>query len=193
MGMSRVPQAVIVEKTSILAKAKGVLTKVTYRFRNRHGEWKNNTREVYDNGNSAVAIPYDPDRGTILLTKQLRIPAFLQDGKEKLLEACAGKLEGEVPEQRMVKEIEEELGYRIDRLDRLFELYISPGAVMEKITFFTCRYSPADRVSAGGGLADEGEDIEVVEIELQKAVAMISAGQIIDAKTVILLQHLGQQ
>ncbi len=193
MGMSRVPQAVIVEKTSILAKAKGVLTKVTYRFRNRHGEWKNNTREVYDNGNSAVAIPYDPDRGTILLTKQLRIPAFLQDGKEKLLEACAGKLEGEVPEQRMVKEIEEELGYRIDRLDRLFELYMSPGAVMEKITFFTCRYSPADRVSAGGGLADEGEDIEVVEIELQKAVAMISAGQIIDAKTVILLQHLGQQ
>ncbi|MGC2809456.1 MAG: NUDIX domain-containing protein [Bradyrhizobium sp.] len=191
MGMSRVPQAVIVEKTSILAKAKGVLTKVTYRFRNRHGEWKNNTREVYDNGNSAVAIPYDPDRGTILLTKQLRIPAFLQDGKEKLLEACAGKLEGEVPEQRMVKEIEEELGYRIDRLDRLFELYMSPGAVMEKITFFTCRYSPADRVSAGGGLADEGEDIEVVEIELQKAVAMISAGQIIDAKTVILLQHLG--
>jgi len=193
MGMSRVPQTVIVEKTSTLAKAKGVLTKVTYRFRNRHGEWKDNTREVYDNGNSAVALPYDPDRGTILLSKQLRIPAFLQDGKEKMLEACAGKLEGEAPEQRMIKEIEEELGYRIDRLDRLFELYMSPGAVMEKITFFTCRYSPADQVSAGGGLADEGEDIEVVEIELQPAVAMISTGQIIDAKTVILLQHLGHQ
>ncbi len=189
--MPQVPQAVIVEKTSTLAKAKGVLTKVTYRFRSRHGEWKDNTREVYDNGNSGVALPYDPDRGTILLTKQLRIPAFLQDGKEKMLEACAGKLEGEAPEQRMIKEIEEELGYRVDRLDRLFELYMSPGAVMEKITFFTCQYSPADQVSAGGGLADEGEDIEVVEIDLQKAVAMISAGQIIDAKTVILLQHLG--
>jgi nudix-type nucleoside diphosphatase (YffH/AdpP family) len=189
--MPQVPQAVIVEKTSALAKAKGVLTKVTYRFRSRHGEWKDNTREVYDNGNSGVALPYDPDRGTILLTKQLRIPAFLQDGKEKMLEACAGKLEGEAPEQRMIKEIEEELGYRVDRLDRLFELYMSPGAVMEKITFFTCQYSPADQVSAGGGLADEGEDIEVVEIDLQKAVAMISAGQIIDAKTVILLQHLG--
>ena len=190
IDMPQVPQAVIVEKTSTLAKAKGALTKVAYRFRNRHGEWKDNTREVYDNGNSAVVLPYDPDRGTILLTKQLRIPAFLQDGKETMLEACAGKLEGEAPEQRMIKEIEEELGYRIDRLDRLFELYMSPGAVMEKITFFTCRYSPADRVSAGGGLADEGEDIEVVEIELQKAIAMISAGQIIDAKTVILLQHL---
>jgi GDP-mannose pyrophosphatase NudK len=191
--MPQVSQAVIIEKTSTLAKAKGTLTKVIYRFRNRQGEWKDNTREVYDNGNSAVAIPYDPCRGTILLTKQLRIPAFLQDGKEKMLEACAGKLEGDAPEQRMIKEIEEELGYRIDRLDRLFELYMSPGAVMEKITFFTCRDSPADRVSAGGGLADEGEDIEVVEIGLQKAVAMISAGQIIDAKTVILLQHLAHQ
>ena len=110
-----------------------------------------------------------------------------------MLEACAGKLEGEAPVQRMIKEIEEELGYRIDRLDRLFELYMSPGAVMEKITFFTCRYSPADKVSAGGGLADEGENIEVVEIDLQQAVAMISTGQIIDAKTVILLQHLGYQ
>jgi len=191
--MPKVSQVVIVEKTSALTKAKGMLTKVTYWFRNRQGEWKDNAREVYDNGNSAVALPYDPDRGTILLTKQLRIPAFLQDGTETMLEACAGKLEGEAPEQRMIKEIEEELGYRIDRLDRLFELYMSPGAVMEKITFFTCRYSPADKVSAGGGLADEGENIEVVEIDLQQAVAMISTGQIIDAKTVILLQHLGYQ
>jgi GDP-mannose pyrophosphatase NudK len=94
------------------SQGEGGLTKVAYRFRNRHGERKDNTREVYDNGNSAVVLPYDPDRGTILLTRQLRIPAFLQDGKETILEACAGKLEGEAPEQRMVKEIEEELGYR---------------------------------------------------------------------------------
>jgi GDP-mannose pyrophosphatase NudK len=191
--MSQGSPTVIVEETSTIAKAKGVLTKVAYRFRNRHGEWKDNTREVYDNGNSAVVLPYDPDRRTILLTRQLRIPAFLQDGKETMLEACAGKLEGEAPEQRMVKEIEEELGYRIDHLDRLFELYMSPAAVMEKITFFTCSYSPADQVSAGGGLADEGEDIEVVEIELEKAVSMIGTGQIVDAKTVILLQYLGHR
>jgi nudix-type nucleoside diphosphatase (YffH/AdpP family) len=191
--MSHGSPSVIVEEKSAIAKGKGVLTKVVYRFRNRHGEWKDNTREVYDNGNSAVVLPYDPDRRTILLTRQLRIPAFLQDGKETILEACAGKLEGEAPEQRMVREIEEELGYRIDHLDRLFELYMSPAAVMEKITFFTCSYSPADQVSAGGGLADEGEDIEVVEIELEKAVSMIGTGQIVDAKTVILLQYLGHR
>jgi GDP-mannose pyrophosphatase NudK len=191
--MSQESQTVIIDKTTTLAKVRGVLMNVTYRFFNRHGEWKDNTREVYDNGNSAVVLPYDPVRGTILLTRQLRIPPFLADGRETMLEACAGKLEGEAPEQRMVKEIEEELGYRIDRLDRLFELYMTPAAVMEKITFFTCRYSPADRVSAGGGLADEGEDIEVVEIDFQKAVPMIATGQIVDAKTVILLQQLGHR
>lgn len=190
--MPQVSQTVIIEETSTLARARGVLTKVTYRFSDRHGKWQNNTREVYDNGNSAAVLPLDPDRGTVLLTRQLRIPAFLQDGRETMLEACAGKLEGDEPQPRMVKEIEEELGYRIDRLDRLFELYMSPAAVMEKITFFSCQYSPADRVSEGGGLAEEGEDIEVVEIDLRKAVSMIASGQIIDAKTVILLQHLGQ-
>jgi GDP-mannose pyrophosphatase NudK len=193
VGMARESTTVVIEKTSTLAKAKGVLMTVAYRFRNRYGEWKDNKREVYDNGNSAVVLPYDPDRGTILLTSQLRIPPFIQDNKETMLEACAGKLEGEAAEQRMVKEIEEELGYRIDRLDRLFELYMTPAAVMEKITFFTCRYSPANRLSAGGGLADEGEDIEVVEIDLRKAIQMIATGEIVDAKSVILLQHLGNQ
>jgi 8-oxo-dGTP pyrophosphatase MutT (NUDIX family) len=101
----------------------------------------------------------------------------------------AGKLEGEDPEKRMIKEIEEELGYRIDKLDQLFELYMSPASFMEKITFFTCRYSPVDKVSKGGGLADEGEDIEVTEIDLEKACAMIG-NDIVDAKTVILIQHL---
>src|SRR4051794_34013917 len=100
--MARESTTVVIEKTSTLAKAKGVLMTVAYRFRNRHGEWKDNMREVYDNGNSAVVLPYDPDRGTILLTSQLRIPPFIR--KETMLEACAGKLEGESPEQRMVKE-----------------------------------------------------------------------------------------
>ena len=108
IGMPQVSQAVFIEKTSTLAKAKGVLTRVTYRFRNRHGEWKDNTREVYDNGNSAVVLPDDPDRGTIVFDRQLRLPAFLQDGKETMIEACAGKLEDEAPEHRMIEEIEEE-------------------------------------------------------------------------------------
>jgi GDP-mannose pyrophosphatase NudK len=191
--MSKRSQAVIIEEQSVVAEAKGLLSKVTFRFRNRHGIWRNYTREVYNNGNSAVVLPYDPHRGTVLLTRQLRIPVFLQDGKESMLEACAGKLEGQAPESRMIKEIEEELGYHIERLDRLFELYMSPAGFMEKITFFSCEYSPADRISEGGGLAEEGEDIEVVEIELKDAALMIAAGEIVDAKTVILLQDLGRR
>jgi GDP-mannose pyrophosphatase NudK len=188
--MSEPSATIIIETQDVVARAKGTLTRIGYRFRDRRGEWKQNTREVYDNGDSAVVLPYDPQRGTILLARQPRIPPFLHDGRETLLEACAGKLEGEAAEPRMVKEIEEELGYRINRLDRLFELYMSPAGFMENITFFACSYSPSDRVSKGGGLAQEGEDIEVVEIEFRKAVSMIGTGEIADAKTVILLQHL---
>ena len=96
-----------------------------------------------------------------------------------------GKLDGENAEQRIVKEMQEELGYRITKVQRLFELYVSPAAIMEKIVFFTCAYSPADKVSNGGGLKEEGEDIEIVETTLPQAAAMIAAGEIIDAKTVV--------
>jgi GDP-mannose pyrophosphatase NudK len=185
-------QSVQIDECATIAKAKGVLTQVRYRFRGHRGEWKENEREIYDNGNSAVALPFDPERSTVLLARQLRMPPFLQDGRESFLEACAGKLEGEDPEKRMIKEIEEELGYRIGKLDRLFELYMSPASFMEKITFFTCRYSPADKVSKGGGLADEGEDIEVTEIDIGKASAMIG-NDIVDAKTVILIQSLNHR
>ena len=187
--MPRSSQNVLVEECATIAKANGVLTQVRYWFRNRRGDWKENKREIYDNGNSAAVLPFDPARGTVLLTRQFRMPPFLRDGRESFIEACAGKLEGETPEKRMIKEIDEELGYRIEKLDRLFELYISPAGFMEKIAFFVCRYTPADKVSEGGGLADEGEDIEVIEVELDKASAMIG-NDIVDAKTVILIQSL---
>lgn len=161
-----------------------------YEQRRRDGELQSRTREIYDNGNSAVILPYDPDRKTVLLTRQLRLPIFLQDGKAQTLEACAGKLDGEEPERRIVKEVHEELGYSVSNLERLFELYVSPAAITEKAVFFTCIYSPANRVSDGGGLKDEGEDIEVVETTLDEAAAMIAAGEIIDAKTVVLIQYL---
>jgi nudix-type nucleoside diphosphatase (YffH/AdpP family) len=173
-----------------LAQAKGKLISVTFERRTRSGDWRQGKREIYDNGNSAVILPYDPDRKTVLLTRQLRLPICLQDGAESSVEACAGKLEGEEAEKRIIKEMEEELGYRIGKVERLFELYASPAAIMEKIEYFTCAYSPADKVSEGGGLAEEGEDIEVIETTLEQAVAMIAAGEIIDAKTVILVQVL---
>jgi GDP-mannose pyrophosphatase NudK len=176
-----------------IAHDKGKLVNVSYQQRRRDGEQQRRKREIYDNGNSAVILPYDPDHKTVLLTRQLRLPVFLQDGTERTVEACAGKLDGEKAEQRIVKEMQEELGYRIAKVQPLFELYVSPAAVMEKISFFTCAYSPADKVSDGGGLKEEGEDIDVVEVTLEKAAAMIATGEIVDAKTVVLVQYLSQR
>jgi GDP-mannose pyrophosphatase NudK len=191
--MEKDSPTVRIKSTQTLAHQKGKLMLVTFEQRTRSGEWRERTREIYDNGNSAAILPYDAERGTVLLTRQLRLPIYLQDGLESSMEACAGKLDGEKPETRIVKEMEEELGYRIAKVERLFELYVSPGALMEKIVFFTCAYSPADKVSAGGGLPEEGEDIEVIETTLKQAAAMIAAGELIDAKTVILVQYLRER
>src|SRR6476646_1357615 len=176
-----------------LAHQWGKLALVTFEQRTRSGQWRERTREIYENGNSAAILPYDPRRGTVLLTRQLRLPPYLQDGLESSIEACAGKLDGEAAERRIIEEMEEELGYRIAKVERLFELYVSPGAVMEKIAFFTCAYSPADKVSEGGGLPQAGEDIEVCETTLEQAAAMIAAGELVDAKTVIHVQFLRER
>jgi nudix-type nucleoside diphosphatase (YffH/AdpP family) len=184
--------AIRIKDVQTLVHDKSKLLTVTFEQRRRGGAWQQRKREIYDNGNSAVVLPYDADRKTVLLTRQFRLPIYLQDGAVSSLEACAGKLDGERAEVRIVKEVEEELGYRIEKVERLFALYVSPAAIMEKIEFFTCAYSPADQVSEGGGLAEEGEDIEVVETTLKQAAAMVAAGEIIDAKTVILIQYLQQ-
>jgi GDP-mannose pyrophosphatase NudK len=185
--------SVRIEDMQTLSDEKGKLLNVSFEQRRRDGRWQKRTREIYDHGNAAVVLPYDSNRRTVLLTRQLRLPIFLQDGIDRSIEACAGKLEGEQAEVRMVKEIEEELGYKIKRLEGLFELYASPASLMEKITFFTCAYSPADKISDGGGLADEGEDIEVMETTLDQAAGMIKSGEIIDAKTVILIQFMNER
>ena len=184
---------VCIKGMQTLAYQRGKLALVTFDQRTRRGEWQERTHETYDNGNAATVLPYDPQRRSVLLTRQLRLPMYLQDGLESSIEACAGKLDGETAETRIIREIEEELGYRIAKVEKLFELYVSPAAVMEKIVFFTCSYSPADRISEGGGLAEEGEDIEVIETTLKEAAAMIASGEIIDAKTVILVQYLRER
>jgi GDP-mannose pyrophosphatase NudK len=176
-----------------IADEKGKLLSVSYEQRRRDGEQQSRKREIYDSGNSAVILPYDSSRKTVLLTRQLRLPIFLQDGVEQTVEACAGKLEGETAERRIVKEMQEELGYNVPTVQRLFELYVSPAAIMEKIVFFTCAYSPANQVSDGGGLKEEGEDIDVVETTLEEAAAMIRRGEIVDAKTVVLVQYLSSR
>jgi GDP-mannose pyrophosphatase NudK len=186
-------ETVHIHDVETIAQNKGKLLSVTYEQRRRDGERQRRKREIYDNGNSAVILPYDSNRKTVLLTRQLRLPIFLQDGIERTVEACAGKLDGEEAERRIVKEMQEELGYRITKVQRLFELYVSPAAVMEKIVFFTCAYSPTDKVSEGGGLKEEGEDIDVVETTLEEAAAMIGTGEIVDAKTVVLVQYLSRR
>jgi GDP-mannose pyrophosphatase NudK len=192
-AMKKESANVRIKDVETLAENKAKLMRVSFEQRTNKGEWRQRQREVYDNGNSAAILPYDPERNTVLLTRQLRLPMFLQDGLESAVEACAGKLEGESAEQRIKKEMEEELGYRIAEVERLFELYVSPGMIMEKVVFFTCAYSPTNKVSAGGGLAEEGEDIEVLERTVEQATTMIDAGEIVDAKTVILIQFLSER
>ena len=174
----------------ILSNDWSVLTKHTFELKKRDGTWEKQIRQTYDRGNGAAILPYDPERGTILLVRQFRIPAYMLGVRETLIEACAGLLDNLDPLAAIAKEAEEELGYRIHGTRQLFDLFMSPGSVTERLHLFTGTYSPADKVFAGGGAADEGEDIEVMEITLEEAVDMVADGRIIDAKTVILIQAL---
>ncbi len=175
--------------TELLCHNWGRLSRVSLDYRRRDGQWTQQTREIYDRGDGAVILPYDPRRGTVLLVRQFRLPAYLNGGRQALLEACAGLLDQDQPADCIRRETEEELGYRLDDVAELFTLYMSPGSVTERLAFFAARYSPADRLSEGGGAAGEGEDIEVVEMTLDAALAAIGRGEIVDGKTVILLQH----
>jgi nudix-type nucleoside diphosphatase (YffH/AdpP family) len=174
----------------VLSDGWGKFYKHTFELKRRDGTWDRQVREVYDRGHAAVILPYDPTRGTVLLVRQFRLPAFLNGDREPLIEACAGILEGTDPETCIRKEAEEELGYCLGSVTHVYDIYMSPGSVTEKLSFFTAEYSPSDQVSDGGGEASEGEDIEVLEMPLSNAMALVESGGIIDAKTVMLVQHL---
>ena len=166
------------------------LKRIVLDYRRGDGRWDTQTREVYERGEAATVLPYDPDRGTVLIVRQFRLPVYLASGAETMLEACAGVLDGEEdPETCIRREAEEEMGCRLRELKRLYSAYTIPGSVTEKVTFFTARYTPADRISAGGGHAGEGEDIEVVEMTLDDAFAATRDGRIVDAKTILLIQE----
>jgi nudix-type nucleoside diphosphatase (YffH/AdpP family) len=173
-----------------------VLRKATFDFRHRDGRVTREVREAYDRGNGVTILLHDPVAGMVLLTRQFRLPIFLNGHPDgMLLETAAGLLDqrGEDPEDAIRREAEEELGVRVDEVRRLFELFMSPGSVTERVTFFAATYSHEQRVSAGGGNADEGEDIEVVELTLDDALAMVERGEIDDGKAVILLQWAAMQ
>jgi len=166
------------------------LTKYTIDFKRRDGRVERQIRQVYDRGDGAVILPIDPDRQTVLLIRQFRMPVYLTDGNGFIIEACAGLLDENDPETAIRKEAEEELGYHIKEVTRILVAYGSPGSVKERLSYFLAHYTPADRISAGGGAEHEGEDIEVIELPVAEALAMVRRGEICDAKTVILLQHV---
>lgn len=176
--------------SDVLADDWATLTRHTFDYERRDGGHQRLTREIYERGDSVAVLPYDGDRRTILLTRQLRLPAFLRGDTEPMLEACAGALQDESPETCALREAREELGYALHDLERVCMAYSSPGCLTERLWGYTARYSPSDKVSEGGGARDEDEDIEVVEMALDAAFDLIASGGIIDAKTILLIQHL---
>ena len=167
-----------------------VLKTTRFDWKRRDGVWQTQEREHYDRGNGAVLLPYNPAARTVLLVRQFRLPAYLNGYDDLLIEAAAGLLDDAQPEVRIRAEVEEELGYRLGAVRKVFEAFMSPGSVTEILHFFVAEYDASMRIGDGGGHPDEGEDIEVLEPTVDEALAMIADGRIRDAKTIMLLQHL---
>ena len=174
----------------VLSDSWGVLTRHRFELRRRDGTWQEQVREVYDRGHGAACLLHDPEGGTVLLTRQFRLPMQVSGQDPYLIEVPAGLLDGAAPADRMRAELIEETGYAVGPLEHVTDLVTSPGSVSEYIALFLGTYSRADAVTEGGGDPAEGEDIEVLHLPLSDALAMIGAGTIRDAKTIVLLQHL---
>ncbi|MGF6426958.1 GDP-mannose pyrophosphatase [Bradyrhizobium elkanii] len=178
-----------VKDVELLSKRRYELKSATFDYRRANGEWQTQVREVYDRGNGAALLPYNLTTRSVVLVRQFRYPAFANGYDDLLIEAAAGMLDDAEPEARIRAEAEEEIGYRLVHVRKVFEAFTSPGAVTEKLHCFVAEYDAAMRIGDGGGLADEGEDIEVLELSIDDALAMISDGRIVDAKTIMLLQY----
>jgi nudix-type nucleoside diphosphatase (YffH/AdpP family) len=176
--------------TTVLSDDWYVLKKTTFDFLRRDGTWQRQSRETYDRGNCATILLFDRVRKTVILTRQFRLPAFVNGHDGMMIEAAAGLLENVSPEERIRAEAEEETGYRVQAPRKIFEAYMSPGSVTEKLHFFIAEYDAATRVGNGGGVEAEGEDLEVMELTLNDALAAVARGEIVDAKTIMLLQHV---
>ncbi|WP_051710014.1 NUDIX domain-containing protein [Andreprevotia chitinilytica] len=166
-----------------------LLKKTTFDYRRNNGSWQRQSRETYDRGNGATILLYNTAQRTVILTRQFRFPAYVNGHSGMLIETAAGLLDDATPEQRIKAEVEEETGYCVQSVRKVFEAFMSPGSVTEKLFFFVAEYDPASKVSAGGGVEAEGEDIEVLEIPFAESLAMIGRGEIMDGKTIMLLQY----
>lgn len=175
-----------------------LLKKYTFDYRRHDGSWQRQSREAYDRGNGATLLLYNLQQRTVVLTRQFRLPVYVSssgsnDGNHgnhgMLIEAAAGLLDNASPEERIRHEAEEETGYRVNTVTPIFQAYMSPGSVTERLHFFVAEYDAASKVASGGGLEGEGEDIEVLELAFDQALAMLRSGEIADAKTIMLLQY----
>ena len=184
-----VSDRVRVQNVRVLSDNYATLKDATFEWRRANGEWQTQQREAFDRGNAATLLPYHLARRTVVLVRQFRYPAYVNGYDDLLIEAAAGLLDNETPEIRIRAEVEEETGYRLGEVRKVFEAFMSPGAVTEKLHFFVAEYEPTMRVGSGGGLASEGEEIEVLELPIDQALAMIGDGRIVDAKTIMLLQY----
>ncbi|WP_407296684.1 GNAT family N-acetyltransferase [Stutzerimonas zhaodongensis] len=177
------------EESVILADDWSVLRKNTFSYLRNDGTWQRQSRETYDRGNGATMLLYDLDRRTVLLTKQFRYAAFVNGHDDLLIETPAGLLDAASPESRIRAEVEEETGYKVKEVRQIFDVFMSPGSVTERLYFFVGAYSAGDQVAEGGGIVEEGEDIERLELTIDEALNMIEKGQIKDGKTIMLLQY----
>ena len=167
------------------------LNRIDYDFKFENGNWKRLSRESYDRGNGTSILLYNKDKKTVILTKQFRMPAYDNNKKEGMsIEVCAGAIDkNELPEVCIIREVEEEVGYKINSAKKVMECYMSPGAVTEKMFLFIAEYTDAMKINDGGGLEIEDEEIEVLEVPFSKALTMIDKFEIMDAKTIMLLQY----
>lgn len=180
-----------IEKTEILSDNWYTLKKVTFNIKKENGETETQSREAYDRGNGAVILLYNTTSKNVILTKQFRLPTYINGNSTgMLIEACAGLLDNDNPEDCIKRETEEETGYKISKVEKIFEAYMSPGSVTEILHFFIAEYSDDMKINDGGGLEEEGENIEVLELDFNETLSMIDNGEIKDAKTIMLLQHL---
>ncbi len=183
------PRITIKEK-EVLSNNWYTLNKITYDYKKANGQVETHVREAYDRGNGAVILLYNKAKNTIILTRQFRLPTFINGNSNgMLIEACAGLLDKDNSEDCIRKETEEETGYKIHQVEKIMEAYMSPGSVTEILYFFIAEYDQGMKISDGGGLADEQENIQVLELDFNQAYSMISSGEIKDAKTIMLLQY----
>ena len=180
---------VVVRDVELLASGWHVLRRTTLERRRPDGSWTTEQRETYDRGNGATLLLHDASRRTVLLSRQFRFPVYVNGHPDgMLLETAAGLLDDESPEKAVRREVEEELGVTVGEVEHVFDVWMSPGSVTERLHFFAAPYTAADRTGDRGGVAEEGEDIEVVELDFDEALDMIDDGRIADAKTIMLLQ-----